>query len=245
MKRHVGAAAGLALLLVVSTVSAQPGRGGFGRGFGMGPPSGAMLLGMEEVRTEIGTSDEQNQKIEDLLADVREKMRSAFGDFQGLRDLSEEEREKRIAEFRQKAEEVNKEADAKIAEILDEKQAERLNQLRLQREGVAALARAEVAEKLGLSQEQRDKIAKIQEESSRPQGGFGNFQDMTDEERREFFAQLRERREKAETDIVAVLTEEQKTKWNEMKGEEFTFPERGFGRGQGGERRREPQQRDE
>ncbi|HEX6985435.1 MAG TPA: hypothetical protein VF170_08660, partial [Planctomycetaceae bacterium] len=181
-----------------------------------------------------------NRKIDEVLADARERMQSGGGfNFQELQDLSEEEREKRLAEIRARAEEIAKDADAKVAEILDEKQMQRLSQLGLQREGAAALARPDVAEKLGLTQEQRDKIAKIQEEI-RPR--FVNFRDMTDEQRREFFAQLQERREKAEADTLAVLTEEQKEKWIDLKGKEFAFPERGFGPGGGGERRR-PQTR--
>jgi hypothetical protein len=206
----------LALLTTTSIAQPQGGRGGGGRGFF--PPSNARLLAIDEVRTEIGVKDDQKAKIDPLLADARERMQSGFN-FEGFRDLSESEREKRMTEFRQRAEEVNNEVDAKLATILDSKQMERLAQLRLQQEGPSAIARAEVAEELNLTKEQRDKVAKIQEDSRG--GGGGDF------------AAMRERREKANADILAVLTEEQKTKWNEMKGKEFTFPDRG-GRGQGG-----------
>jgi Spy/CpxP family protein refolding chaperone len=137
-------------------------------------------------------------------------------------------------EMRKKMEEANKAAEEKVGKILKPEQLARLNQLSLQRPG--AITRPEVAKQLGLSQEQQDKIQKIQEES-RPQGG-GNFQNMTEEERQKFVAEANERREKAQADMLAVLTGEQKTKWTELQGKEFKFPAFGGPGGGGGQRQR-------
>ena len=232
MGRRIWIAGGLALLAMASTASAQPQGGGrgFGRGgFGQGAVG---LLRMSEVRQELGTTEDQNTKLDEL----QEQVRSAVGggnreDFQSL---SREEREKRFAEMRTKAEQANKDAESKLASILDAKQVERLNQLRVQREGAAALARPEVATKLGLSAEQKEKINAAQD-AGRQQPGANN-RDLSDEERRTAFAEMRERREKAEAQALAVLTEEQKAKFAEMKGKEFQFPQQG-GRGDGAGRR--------
>lgn len=207
MARRAFAVGGLALLLMTSTAFAQPG-GGRGRGM-MGPMSGAMLLGMPEVRQELGTTDEQNKQLEQIRQDLM-----GPGGFQGWRDLSNEERQKRVTE-----------ADAKVAKVLRSEQLDRLNQLRLQREGAMALTRADVQEKLGLTQEQKDKIKKIQDEARPPQGT--NFQNLSDDER----AKMREQREKAETDTLAVLNADQKKKLDEMKGKPFDFPRGGPGGG--------------
>ena len=104
------------------------------------------------------------------------------------------------------------------------------------------------------SEDQQGKIRKIQEES-RPQGGggFANFQNLSEEERREQFAKMQERFAKAQKDIVEVLTDDQKTKWAGMKGKEFKFPEpRGFGGfggpgqgGRGNEERKRPEKKKE
>ena len=222
------------------------GPGGFGRRGG-GPESGAMLLGMREVREELKVTPEQEKQVQELA----EEMRGNFN-FQELQDLSPEERRERLEKMRPEMEARAKQADEKLAKILDEKQMARLNQLRMQRQGVMALGRPEVGKQLGLSEEQQGKIRDIAE-SARPQfGGPGgrNFQDMSDEERREAFTKMQEQREKAEADVLAVLTDEQKTKWNELKGEKFEFPRGGFGgpggRGGpgGGERRRPPRKQD-
>jgi len=227
--RRIGLVGGLVVVLAASVYAQPPGGG---RGFGRGTPqSAAMLLGMEEVRAELETTDEQNKQLEELTADVRSRMREAFGDFQSQQNLSDEERSKRRDESRKKMEEINKEADAKIATILKSEQAERLNQLRLQREGVYALARADVAETLALTQEQKEKVAKIVE-AGQQQGANRNFRDLSDEERQKAFAEMREQREKTEADLAAVLTADQKTEWERMQGEKFEFPQGRFGGGQ-------------
>ncbi len=237
---------GLVLVLIVSLASAQQRRGqgrrGFGgRGFGAMRASSAMLLGIEEVQKELGLSDEQKKQVDELLSDVREQMRSSFGGFQEMQDLSQEEREERFAEMRKKAAATNKQADEKVGSILDTKQAERLGQLRIQREGLRALSRPEIAERLGLTEEQQTQMRKIREDA-RPQARGGR--DMSEEDRRAMFARMRQQREKMEADILAVLTDEQKQKWAEAKGQAFEFPRpQGFGGSGGrnaGPRRRPP-----
>lgn len=212
--------------------------------------SSAMLLAIPDVQKELAVSDEQKKQVDELVSNLQEQMRGAFGSFEEIQNLSQEERQKRLEESRKRSEEANKNAEEKLGKILDAKQLERLNQLRLQREGQAAFNRAEIAKQLGLTDDQQAKIRKIQEES-RPQarGGFGG-QNLSEEERSALFAQMRERREKAQADVLAVLTDEQKTKWAAMKGKEFKFPEPqggfgGFDRGGRGGRPTEERQRPE
>src|SRR5688572_12661288 len=104
---RVFSVAALVAVLIVSVAGAQPpgGQRGGGRGFGGGmQASPLMLLRIDEVRKELGLSDEQNKQVQEL----GEELRSSFGgtNFQELRDLSQEEREKRLAEIRTKAEEA-------------------------------------------------------------------------------------------------------------------------------------------
>src|SRR5262245_1041951 len=113
---------GLVVLVTVSVAAAQPPGppGGFGRP-GFAPPkvmpgSAAMLLGIPEVRKELSTSDTQNKQIDELLPDLQEKMRAAFGslNFQELQGLSQEERDKRMEEVRKKSEEAAKKGDDQL-----------------------------------------------------------------------------------------------------------------------------------
>jgi hypothetical protein len=228
------------LVLAVPLVAAQPGRGPGGPGgFGFGGMGGMMgsglsLLRMEEVQKELGISDAQKKDVEELQAAQREQMRSAGGGFnrEEWQKLSQEEREKRMAEMGKKFEENAKQTQEKLDKILDKKQAERLAQLRLQREGLMALSREDIQKKLGLTEDQIAKMRKIQEDARPGRGAFGG-PDQSAEERRAAFQKMQEQREKMQKDILAVLTEKQKDQWTEMKGKEFKFPQMGFGPGGG------------
>lgn len=230
-----------AALLCASPVLAQPGGGGGGRGGfrGMGGGFGgggvAGLVAIEEVQKELSITDEQKAG----LGKIQEEMRASFQgfDFQGLRDLGEEERNKKMEEFRKKGQETAKKVEGQVKELLNEEQWARLGELRIQREGVGALSREEVAKDLALTDEQKEKIAKLSE-SLRPQFGRGGPGGGGGE--RPNFEEIRAQREKTEGEILAVLTDDQKAKLEKMKGEKFDFPRPMFGGGQGGGRGRRP-----
>src|SRR5271166_3804020 len=99
------ALSGLVLAFVATMSFAQPPGGGFG-GFGaMRMPAG-MLLGMPEVQKELDLTDAQKTKVEDLRSEMRDDFQSAMSgfDFQALRDMSQEERDKKMTEIRAKSE---------------------------------------------------------------------------------------------------------------------------------------------
>lgn len=85
-----------------------PGGGGFGGPFG-GPggmrQSTAMLLGVPEVRAEVGVRDDQQKQVDELLNEFRDEMRALF-DFRGLSDLSEDQRRQQFDASRKKTEEM-------------------------------------------------------------------------------------------------------------------------------------------
>lgn len=243
LRRSVLTSAVVLILIASVVVAAErkgpgakgPGGPGFGAPPGFGPPGGMMgsglgLLGMQEVQKELGLSDEQVNEVKPLMAEIQKQRRAPFGglSFEEMQKLSQEDRDKLFADTRKKAEAAAKETDAKLGKILKKEQSERLGQLRLQREGLGAFNRPEVAEELGLTEAQLAKMRKIREDA-RPQGGFSP--DMSEEERREFFANMQKQREKADADVLGVLTAAQKEKWTEMKGKEFKFPQPKFGPG--------------
>jgi enterochelin esterase-like enzyme len=222
---------GLLFLLITSAAWAQqtPQRvpGGFGRGFAFGRNAGASpetLLAMREVRKELATTDEQNKQIDEAISALQEQTRSLFGNFRDLQNIPAEDRAKRFADAGERLQEAGHKFVEKIATILDQKQLARFNELRLQREGVAALSRTEVADQLSLSAEQREKLRAIQEDARNAGAVAGNFQDMSEEERRKLISQMQERRRKAEAEMLLVLTDDQKNKLTALKGTEFKFP---------------------
>jgi hypothetical protein len=174
---------------------------------------GPMILRMKEVQKELKLSDGQVSQVNAILPGPRPPQ---SGDDQGAppRRLSREE------------------MDAKVKSILSSDQFKRFQQLQLQAEGPRAFSRPEIQEKLGLSDTQKAKIQSIlQSERQGPPPGDG----QTDMRKA-----MKERRERLEQELTAVLTDDQKATWKSMTGAKFDFPmmggpggRRGFG-GPGG-----------
>src|SRR5271165_2018273 len=94
---------GLVLTLVATMSYAQqgPGRGGFGfGGAGGGAVSAASLVGIPEVQAELKVTDAQKPQLEELRTQMQTELRSAMQgvDFQAMRDMSQEERTKAMAD---------------------------------------------------------------------------------------------------------------------------------------------------
>jgi Spy/CpxP family protein refolding chaperone len=153
-------------------------------------------------------------------------------DFQAIRDMSQEERTKAMADIRTKIDPVNKKFDTQLEKILDATQMKRLKQLRTQRMGAAAFSNTEIVTALALTDEQKTKVKEIVA-AARPQGGAAAFNpDATAEERQAARAKMQETQAKALKDIVALLTADQAKTWADMTGPAFKFPQ-GRGRGPG------------
>ncbi|NQT16293.1 MAG: Spy/CpxP family protein refolding chaperone [Planctomycetes bacterium] len=274
------AALAVAVLAMAANAAQPPRegqRGGFrgrpgGRGPGMGMRGGpggggvANLLRNSQVQEELKLSDEQKDQLEEIGEKVREGMQGIFPDREAMQDLSDEERRAKMQEamekFAKEREKRAPEIEKQIAEVLEKGQFKRLKQIELQVQGVNALRRPDIAQALELSEDQqkeikealeaRDKKMQGLEEERRGMfsGGFGGFQDMSEEERGELRQKMEKLGEKrraitseAQKEAMGKLTDEQKAKMPDLMGErlEFRRPEGGPGRpGQGrrdGERR--------
>ncbi len=149
-----------------------------------------------------------------------------------------------------------KQVDEVLGELREQMQAsfgnfqelQNLSQAEREKRFAESRAKSEAANKQ--ADEKLGKILDIQE-ASRPQRGAFD-PNLSDEDRRALFAKMREQREKAQIEILAVLTDAQKEKWAEMKGKEFKFPEPrgGFGgpggrgqAGRGNEERKRPERK--
>lgn len=190
----------------------QGGRTGFG---------GGSLLTNENVQKELKITDDQKKKIEDIMVAARPSGGTNF------RDLSREEAEKAFAEFQLKAQEARKKAEA----ILSPEQVKRLKELTVQSQGANALTTPEVAAELKLTDDQKGKLQGISDDYSakrRDLFGGGGFNQET---RDKLTALTKEQDDKS----LAVLTADQKTQFEKMKGAkaDYELP-RGFGGGRPG-----------
>lgn len=162
----------LALLLcgaigLSTAVMAQPGPGGPpGRGFGpggFGPMMGGMggmlspyvLLNADAVAKELKLTDDQKAKIRQINEKAQAAMREAF---EGLADLSPEERREKMAGLREKMQNQRKETNKALEAALTDGQAKRLKEIFIQVRGEQALRDPEVQAALGLSEDQKEKI---------------------------------------------------------------------------------------
>jgi Spy/CpxP family protein refolding chaperone len=207
-----------------SSAFAQRGGGGPG-GFGGGPggfgggAGGLINLLQNEVRKEIEFLPEQQEKVEALQRAQREQLRNQF---QGFRDLSEEERRERFQNLRTEMEERNKKLEADLKDILLPQQYTRLNQIalqqRIQRVGtVNALTSEELG--LNVSAEQKAKLEELSKEAEK------ELQDK-----------IAKARAEAVEKILSGLTPEQRAAAKEKLGAEFRMTQPRFGQfGQGGQ----------
>ncbi len=246
---------GLLTVLMCATVAfaQQPGGGGQGGpprgGFGGGFSSPLTLAANTAVQKELGLNEEQVAKIKTLNEEARAEMRSAFGPGGfggGGQDLSNEERQKRMNEAREKlaaaAKKVNEKVIPKLNETLTDSQRERLQQIGWQAAGAQALQDVKLGEELKLSKEQREQLAAISKEAADKQtelfgggrggpgagGGGGDFQER--------FAKMREMTEARDKKSSEVLTSDQREQLEKMKGKPFDVAalRGGFGGGRGG-----------
>lgn len=227
-----------ALIVMISAivVLAQPpggpggpgqGRGGFGPP-GMGgpfgnPAAGIALLGLPEVQQELKITDAQRKVVDKLFSETEEQVRKSLGDFNpgAFFNLSDSERQQKLDEIRKRSDEVTQHADEQLAKILERAQFARLTELRLQREGGAALIRPEVLKQLELTADQQTRLKELAS-ASRPQIGGGFPPD---------FGRMAQAQQQSQTEMLAVLTESQKAKWETMTGKAFAFPPPQFGPG--------------
>ena len=204
-------AVGLAVCLA-SIVCAQPGGGrrgggggfgGFGGGFGGG---GMGLLMDDKVRDELGVTDDQVQRLQEGQRRAGEEMRSVF---EGIQDLSEDERREKFQEAGRKMQEAQRKVEE---EVLSAAQRERLKQLSLQSRinrggNVAdALASDEIAKDLGLTDADKESLRKAGEDAQ--------------EELRD---KIQKAQEEAREKVIASLSASQQAKLKQMMGEKFEF----------------------
>jgi hypothetical protein len=189
--------AAAAVAVLASPALAQRGRGGFRM------PT-LMLLNQESVQKELKLSKEQTKKVKAAAAKQMEA-------FQGLRDVDEEERPKKIQE-------IMKEGDKAVKDILKKDQAKRFKQITLQVQGPQAFADDAVAKELKLTADQKKKIKTLLSDAQEKrqeafQDAAGDFQAAQ--------KKVAEINKETTEKVMKELTDDQKTTWKKMIGKKF------------------------
>jgi Spy/CpxP family protein refolding chaperone len=235
MRKMIGLTlVGLAVGMLSSNVALAQrgrGRGGFGRGgFRMGP---TQLLGMEQVQKELKLTDEQKDKIKPILDEANPfRGGGGGGNFQ---NLSEEERRARFEEMQKKSEEAGKKAVA----LLTDDQKTRFKQVEIWSNGtLSTLTQDEgVAKDLAVTDEQKSAFKTISEEVGKKMGEiFPKFQGASQDEQTKLREEMDQIRKDGEAEALAVLTPDQASKFEKLKGPKFELDRSQMFRGGRGRR---------
>lgn len=221
---------GIGLITAPLAQAQRPGGGGFGGGgFGGGGfGGGGNIVSTEAVQKELGLTTEQTEKLKTITEEAQKSMRDLFGQ----RPAEGEDREKAREAMREKMQNAAKEITSKVEGVLTPEQKKRLKEIQLQAQGSRALLSEEVVSALKITEEQKKKIEEIRE-ANRPQ--FGRPGQGGE---RPNFEKIQEQMKETEAKILDVLTAEQKTTFENMKGKKFDMPRPTFGGGRpGGDRR--------
>jgi len=211
----------LGIGLVAAPLAQAQRPGGFGGG-GFGGGGGGNVISTEAVQKELGLSTEQTDKLKLITEEAQKSMRELFGQ----RPAEGEDREKAREAMREKMTTAAKEITSKVEAVLTPEQKKRLKEIQLQAQGTRALLSDDVVTALKITDEQKKKIEEIRE-ANRPQ--FGRPGQGGDAGGRGGFERFQEQQKETEAKIMEVLTAEQKTSLESMKGKKFDMPRPTFG----------------
>lgn len=207
MRTMLTAFLGLSLVALLSGPAAAQG----GRGFGRFGGNVGVLLGNESVQKELKLDDKQLEKSKELAEKTGEEMREKF---QGLGDLSPEER-------RAKFMEINREMTASTlkaaGEFLKPEQVTRLKQISYQQRYGQAFTDPEVAKKLNLTDTQKSDIQTILTDSMKEMPTRDDFQD----DREAAMKKATEVNKQALAKAEGKLNDEQRKTWKDLLGTAF------------------------
>jgi len=220
----------LAALALSDTAWAQPGPGGGGRGMGMGMMRGGfnpslsmmypMLLNSPTVQKDLDLLDEQKAKIKEANDKSRAAMREIGSSMGDMSDLTDKERQAKWQEMGKKMQAQTKETNKLIEAALLPDQLKRLKGLALQAAGVMALSDKDVQKQLKLSDDQVAKIKSTDEDSMKKMGELFRSGGDRDAMRKK----MDEMRKETEKKKMDVLTADQKTALEKMKGKKLEIP---------------------
>jgi Spy/CpxP family protein refolding chaperone len=209
-----------AAIFALSTTAAMAQDQGRAHGFrtgGESPNDPTYLLASESVQKELLLTDSQKASLKQLCGEENDRHPFSSG-FIGLSQT----------EIQKKLDQHAKENRDRISKILTPQQTERLNEINIQVAGVAALNFPDVAEKLQLNAEQKATLKNLADEArgkktelndaynSPPLGG-----QKTTGKREDYKRELNQVTAERKNQSLAVLTDEQRAKFEKLQGEKF------------------------
>ena len=180
------------------------------------------LAALEKVQKELSLSEEQVTKLNEIDEKLRAERREQYGRLREIQD--EEQRSAKTAEW---AEELGGKVRDQLREVLAREQLMRLYQIRLQLRGaLEGLTNEYIARRLELSEETKKKLQAVQEElDGKVRKLYQGLGELSSEQRgekmRELFEKSRKLQAEADEQALGLLTDGQKERFENMKGEKF------------------------
>jgi len=188
---------------------------------------GVGVLGNIKVRDELKLTADQMKKIQEIGDEYTEKMKPLS---LIQKQLTPEEQQKRYAEFQK----VQMEGAEKAAAVLTPEQTGRYRQILIWMAGPSAFSKPDVAKELDLTDGQKGALKTIGDEyeaalvkNAQPDISILkriNTQDGRDKAREDMLSRDKERVEMMATKVaecLAVLTDDQKARFEKLRGEKF------------------------
>ena len=199
--------------LLASVSFAQPPGGG--RGMGMGGGGNLIALAKaKDVAADLKLTEDQVKKLDELQKKITAKMASAREDNQG-------DREAMMTAMQQ----IGKESEKGLGEVVNADQMKRLKQLSLQstmKNGglMAALMNPDVVKAVKLNEEQQEQLKGFNEDRMNTmremfQGGGGGG------DRAEMMKKMQEYNASLNKKVAKLLTDDQNKVLKDLQGEEF------------------------
>ena len=165
----------------------------------------------------MNLSDEQKTKVNEATEKTQTLMRDLGAK---IREASPEERQAKMEDASKQVQAKADEAKKTIEGVLQPKQLERLKGISLQLAGPSAFMDKEVQQELKLSDDQITKIKTATEEMMKK----GNAMVREGGDPQTMGPKMEQLRVDFDKQVADVLTAEQKTSMEKMKGEKFEMP---------------------
>jgi Spy/CpxP family protein refolding chaperone len=180
-------------------------------GRGSGP---SQLLLREEVQKELGLTPEQIKQVKDINDEIRAGLDQ---EFVKLSTLTGRDRDRKKQELGTR---IKERARSSVKKIITPEQHRRLDEIALQAAGVQGFKEERVETELALTREQKAQIQNLMQEGIME---IQQFFKNTLEEYEKSQKRAAEIRDQTYDKALAVLTPDQRKKWEEMQGKPFEF----------------------
>jgi len=170
----------------------------------------------DKVQDELKLTGDQRGKLNSRVDTILQEAQEFF---QTLQNAKPDERQKRHAEYAQKATEK---LDNVLKDTLTPDQLKRVKQIGLQMEGLFAIGHPDVSKELNITDDQRKQFMTIVRElQSKMEPVFKQAQEGGDPQ--EIRPKIMKIRKDHEAKLEAMLSDAQKKQWKEMVGKPFTL----------------------